>query len=258
MPGTAIAIGSAIYGGGKALGLWGKPPKQEYTQTKDERDYWDLMKKRSTQGMGAGAQFGIVNRGSAAASNAYQNALIANQGRYLQNNTQGVSSREMEKVGQEQLIRTMADISAGAEEKNELFKIASQDQLGKMGMDRSKMLSDMAYQNAMAKYGAKQEGITQLFSGLDAITTSLSAGSKATLQQLLKKGGNYTKDEIAQLRAIGLQSSDPDAFFESLYIMKIRGIYPQGSNTGTSNIGASNPGAGYAGFGLNNQFTLGQ
>jgi len=209
--GAAIAIGSAIYGGGKALGLWGKPPEQKYTQTPEERAYWDTMQKRSTQGMGAGAMFGIVNRGSAAASNAYNNMQIANQGRHLQAGTQGVASREQDKIGQQQLLRATAEISAGAEEKNELFKIASQDQLGQMGMDRSKLLSEQAYINAMAKYSSRQESIGQMFEGLTAAAPGLdkmfgmatTPAAKTAMGKIMEKistGAEFDFDDIGKLR----------------------------------------------------------
>ena len=171
--GTAIAIGSAIYGGGKALGLWGKPPEKKYKQSAEEKAYFAELERRSREGIGAGSRFRAQNVMTSRLANVEQSQRLAQKGQSLFAGTRGVASREQGKVGTESMYRALVEGSLEISERDELSKIKAQDKLGQLGLEKSARESEMAYSNAMAQYSSKQAGMSTMFAGLQASAPGL-------------------------------------------------------------------------------------
>jgi len=248
--GTAIAIGSAIYGGGKALKLWGKPPKRRYKQSAEEKAYFDLLQKRSTEGAySKGALFRRQRQVTASASEQMRKLEISREGRALARGTQGVSSREAQKVADVQLIDILAKSASEGEDIQELSKIQAQDELGRLGLEKSRRESQIAHENAMAQYGAQQAGVSQFLSGLTQAGQFYDASQISTIGDIVSKDSStWTPSETATMQELFLK--DPDAL-ENFY--RMGGRMP---GRGSSNVGGGNNTA-YRGFGFNNVFRLG-
>ena len=206
---TAIGIGSAIYSGGKALGWWGQPKKQRYIKSPEEKAYDALLKTRAETGYYSKAtQFNMLNRASRQISNVAQSERLASRGASLFAGTRGVSSREREKVGQENLYRSLVEGSLDISNLNELSKIQAQDVLGQRATGESERANRLRMQSEQARYGARQAGFGQLLSSLGSIFTSPEL-VKTVSGVMGKDPGLLSPAEIGILRASRLQASNP-------------------------------------------------
>ena len=201
--GTAIAIGSAIYGGGKALGLWGQPPEQKYKQSKREQAYLAELEKRSREGLAPSVRFGMQTRATKLLAGEEQKARLRQKGQALFGGTRGVAGREQRKAGTEQMYRQLVESSLSIDDRNELAKLRATEKLGEVGFEESRRESDIAYQNAMAKYGSQQAGISQVLSSLSGISPA-KATSMGDI--FAKDPSTWSTSELGQIRAFVAQN----------------------------------------------------
>ena len=166
---TAIGVGTAIAGAGKALGWWGQPPKQRYKKSPEEIAYEEELSRRSREGIySKGTQFNLLNRATQISANVEQSQRLSQQGQALFGGTRGVASREAGKVGTENLYRSLVEGSLDISTQNELSKIQAQDQAGALAQKYSEIKNQLRNQNRMAEYSAKQAGFSQMLTGLSA------------------------------------------------------------------------------------------
>jgi len=167
--GTVIGLGTAIYGGGKALGWWGQPPKQRYKKSPGEIAYEQELSRRSREGIySKGVRFNMLNRATSIGANVEQSQRLASKGQSLFAGTRGVSSRETSKVGTENLYRSLVEGSLSISEANELSKIKARDEAGALAQKYSGIQNTLRMQSEQAGYQAKQAGFAQMLSGLQA------------------------------------------------------------------------------------------
>jgi len=182
-PLTIALAAQGIWSGGKALGLWGQPPKAKappkYKPTQYETNWVNELERRKEEGIfSSSAQSKMLSQASSPvrqAGNVASNQIrgnITSQG--LENSA--VMNQATGRVHSE-VIGKIAQIAKEIALKNELSKSVAENQLGEYGMRRSNinyshgvMKTGVQNQNAMNAYNTRMSGIEGLFStGLMAV-----------------------------------------------------------------------------------------
>jgi len=169
-PLTIALAAQGIWSGGKALGLWGKPPK--YKRSDMEKEYMSVLETRAEEGIFSPQMSSrMINQATApvrSAGNVAVNQVRGNVTRQGLENS-AVMNQATSRVHSD-VIGKIAQIAKGIaiknEMANELSKVGAQDKLGQYGM----RMSDIKNQNRMNVYNTRMSGIEGLFStGLMAV-----------------------------------------------------------------------------------------
>ena len=225
---TTIATGVGLaYKGGKALGLFGKPSAPPgYRKSPQELASEKLLKKRALTGLSAGERFAALNVGTGATAAYTEAAKRRLEGRA---EFQGVSSlistqgkQRIEAAG----TAAVSDISRKISMESEAIKRGAEGQLLRVGQRES----ELRYQDAMMRYGVKEQGrqermgaLDDVFGGLSGLAQGIQGDTdKRKFEAIFTKMGaegdasKLTGADRASLFSIIAASSDPEGMFEAL------------------------------------------
>jgi len=183
-PLTIALAAQGIWAGGKALGLWGKPPK--YKRSDMEKEYMSVLETRAEEGIFSPQMSSrMINQATApvrSAGNVAVNQVRGNVTRQGLENS-AVMNQATSRVHSD-VIGKIAQIAKGIaiknEMANELSKVGAQDKLGQYGM----RMSDIKNQNRMNVYNTRMSGIEGLFSAGTGLANNMLSGGDQRIKML--------------------------------------------------------------------------
>jgi len=183
-PLTIALAAQGIWSGGKALGLWGKPPK--YKRSDMEKEYMSVLETRAEEGIFSPQMSSrMINQATApvrSAGNVAVNQVRGNVTRQGLENS-AVMNQATSRVHSD-VIGKIAQIAKGIaiknEMANELSKVGAQDKLGQYGM----RMSDIKNQNRMNVYNTRMSGIEGLFSAGTGLANNMLSGGDQRIKML--------------------------------------------------------------------------